>query len=119
MGKHKLSLLIRQLKVAVKKMQLLLRLWRVHSSLSIKTRSSSSPLRRWRSFSNDGERRRRRTSYYGYSWEEDDDDYNEKDDINKRAENFIANFRRQLSMERDMELKYCTSCNYALIEEAD
>ncbi|KAK4266293.1 hypothetical protein QN277_027238 [Acacia crassicarpa] len=117
MGKQQLSLiLLRQFKVAVKKMRLLLALYRrVHSCVVRRRRTSSKLSRRWRSFSNGGAtafqydsesstRGRRRRSYYD-GWDEDDGE----DDINQRAENFIADFRHQLSLERQMELRCCSS----------
>ncbi|KAI9114830.1 hypothetical protein K1719_013843 [Acacia pycnantha] len=119
MGKQQLSLiLIRQFKVAVKKMRLLLLALyrRVHSSVVRRRRTSSKLLQRRRSFSNNGAmafqydsessstRGRRRRSYC-HGWDEDDGE----DDINQRAENFIANFRHQLSLERQKELRCCSS----------
>ncbi|KAK4266292.1 hypothetical protein QN277_027237 [Acacia crassicarpa] len=118
MGKQQLSLiLMRQFKVAVKKMRLLLALYRrVYSSVVRRRRTSLKLSQRWRSFSNGGARAfqydsesstirgRRRRSYYD-GWDEDDGE----DDIDQRAETFIANFRHQLSLERQMELRCCSS----------
>ncbi|KAJ7955767.1 DUF761 domain-containing protein [Quillaja saponaria] len=43
--------------------------------------------------------------------------YPSEDDIDKRAEMFIANFRRQLQMERQisLELRYCRGNSFELI----
>ncbi|XP_054805107.1 uncharacterized protein LOC129308117 [Prosopis cineraria] len=113
MGKQQLSLMIiiRQFKVAVKKMKFLLALYRrVHSRVGRGT--SSKLLQRWQSFPGRGvmafhdsesSRGGRKRSYY-YGQEEDDED-----DINERAESFIANFRHQLRLETQMELTCCSS----------
>ncbi|KAL1346746.1 hypothetical protein AAHE18_08G208400 [Arachis hypogaea] len=109
MSKQKCSPIIIQFQRAVKKklrsiLHYLLR--RMHYSSS----SSVSKQRWWRLFNNNtisfksfiedeqiksDRMEKYRTTIISYASEDDDDD-----DINQRAEVFIANFRRQLSLER-------------------
>nr|KYP57231.1 hypothetical protein KK1_003489 [Cajanus cajan] len=92
METHKSSPLIRQFVRSMKKLKSLIRSWRMHSSVS------RSLKQRWcklfhkqmgmQRFLEDEEINRRTISYVS------------EDDVDKRAEAFIANFRRQLSLER-------------------
>lgn len=105
MHKQKSSLIIRQLNRVVKKLKSKLHSTRVHSK-NVKQRCfglfDNNRIMSLQRFQEDDEqinKQYRRTISYA----------SEDDDIDKKAEIFIANFRRQLRLERrvSFELQYC------------
>ncbi|KAI4337422.1 hypothetical protein L6164_015843 [Bauhinia variegata] len=123
MGRANFSLLGHLKRAAMKKLKLLIALWQMHSNSNI-VAAICKQRRRYRfvnhrrglrscfsddeSESNNKARSeyRRATSVNAYSkWENNDDV-----DVDKRAEIFIANFRRQLRLERQVSLE-SSSCN--------
>ncbi|KAK7351438.1 hypothetical protein VNO77_10906 [Canavalia gladiata] len=99
MDKQKSSSLIRQLQRSMKKLKSLLHSWRVHSnvSTSLKQRfcrlfNKQMSLQR---FLEDEQMVRDHVVQYRRTIS-----YVSEDDIDRRAEIFIANFRRQLSLEK-------------------
>ncbi|KAK7283035.1 hypothetical protein RIF29_12244 [Crotalaria pallida] len=105
MDKSKSSQAIRKLRRAVKKLKSLLHCWRVHSSVSSESsKKSLSTLFNnqmgLQNFVEDEEINKDHTMKYIET-----PSYAAEDDIDKRAEIFIANFRRHLWLERQASLE--------------
>ncbi|KAI4316217.1 hypothetical protein L6164_024216 [Bauhinia variegata] len=127
MGKGNASALGR-LKRAVKKLKFLLALWRMPSNSHVAAAGAICK-QRWcrfnhgRSlqscFNNDefeSNRKYKIREYTSTTWHEYSDRDNDEIDVDKRAETFIANFRRQLTLERQVSLE-SSSCKRDSFED--